>query len=62
MSNKPPPHNGDYDRAPNIKNLKRRGFINHRSTLGLRGLGLARVTSVLKKSFVAKTMESLPLV
>ena len=34
MINKPPPHNRDYDRDPNINT--RKGFINHRSTL-LRG-------------------------
>ena len=30
--NKPPPLNRDYNRDPNIKALKRRGFINHGST------------------------------
>ena len=33
MINKPPPLNRDYDRDPNIKALKRRGLINHGSTL-----------------------------
>ena len=33
MINKPPPLNRDYNRDPNIKALKRRGFINHGSTL-----------------------------
>ena len=28
MINKPPPHNRDYNRDPNIKALKRRGFFN----------------------------------
>ena len=36
MINKPPPLNGDYDRDPNIKALKGRGFINHGSTLLIR--------------------------
>ena len=31
--NKPPPLNMDYKRDPNIWALKRRGFINHGSTL-----------------------------
>ena len=35
MINKPPPLNRDYDRDPNIKALKRRGFLNHGSTLDL---------------------------
>ena len=34
--NKPPPLNRAYYRDLNIKAFKRRGFINHRSTLGLR--------------------------
>ena len=33
MKNKPPPLNRDYNRDPNIKALKRRGFVNHGSTL-----------------------------
>ena len=33
MINKPPPLNRDYDKGPNIEALKRRGFINHGSTL-----------------------------
>ena len=33
MINKPPPLNRDYSRDPNIKALKKRGFINHESTL-----------------------------
>ena len=33
MINKPPPFNRDYNRDPNIKALKGRGFINHGSTL-----------------------------
>ena len=33
--NKPPPLNRDYNRDPNIKALKTRGFINHGSTLFL---------------------------
>ena len=35
MTNNPPPLHRDYDRDPNIKALKRKGFINHGSTLGL---------------------------
>ena len=31
--NKPPPLNKDYHRDPNSKALKRKGFINHGSTL-----------------------------
>ena len=31
--NTPPPLSRDYDKDPNIKALKRRGLINHRSTL-----------------------------
>ena len=31
--NKPPPLNGDHNRAPEIKAIKRRGFINHGSKL-----------------------------
>ena len=34
MINKPPPLNRDYNKDPNTKALKRRGFINHGSTLG----------------------------
>ena len=34
MINEPPPLNRDNNRDPNIKALKRRGFINHGSTLG----------------------------
>ena len=33
MINKPPPLNRDFIRDPNIKALKRMGFINHGSTL-----------------------------
>ena len=33
MIHKPPPHNRDDNRDPNIKALKRKGFINHGSTL-----------------------------
>ena len=33
LINKPPPHNRDYNRDPNIKALKRRGFMNQGSTL-----------------------------
>ena len=33
MINKPPPLNRDDNKDPNIKALKRRGFINHGSTL-----------------------------
>ena len=33
MINEPPPLNRDYDRDPNIKSLKRRGFIKQGSTL-----------------------------
>ena len=33
MINEPPPLNREYNRDPNIKALKRRGFINHGSTL-----------------------------
>ena len=33
MINKPPPLKRDYNRDPYIKALKRRGFINHGSTL-----------------------------
>ena len=33
MINKPIPPNRDYSRDPNIKAFKRRGFINHGSTL-----------------------------
>ena len=33
MINKPPPLNRDYSRNPYIKPLKRRGYINHGSTL-----------------------------
>ena len=38
MINKPPPHNMGYNRDPDIKALKRRGFINHGSTLGFEWL------------------------
>ena len=31
MMNKPPPHNRDYNKDPNIQALKRKGFINHGS-------------------------------
>ena len=31
-----PPLNKDDNRDPNIKALKRRGFMNHGSTLGFR--------------------------
>ena len=31
--NEPPPVNRDHDRDPNIKTLKRRGLINHGSTV-----------------------------
>ena len=33
MINKPPPLNRDYDRDPNVYALKRRGVLNHVSTL-----------------------------
>ena len=33
LVNKPPPLNRDYNRDPNIQALKRRGFINHGSSL-----------------------------
>ena len=33
MINKPPALHRDYSRDPNIKALKRRGFISHGSTL-----------------------------
>ena len=32
VMNKPPPLNRDYNRDPNIKALKKRGFINHGSS------------------------------
>ena len=32
MIHNPPPLNGDYNKDPNMKALKRRGFINHGST------------------------------
>ena len=35
MINETPPLNRDYNRYPNIKALKRRGLINHESTLEL---------------------------
>ena len=34
LISKPPPLNREHNRDPNIKALKRRGFINHGSTLG----------------------------
>ena len=34
MINKPPPLNREYNMDPNMKALKRRGFINQGSTLG----------------------------
>ena len=39
LINKPPPSNRDYNRNPNIKALRKRGFINHGSTLLLPGSG-----------------------
>ena len=33
LMNKPPPQNREYNRDPNVKALKRRGCINHGSTL-----------------------------
>ena len=33
MINKPPPLDRDYNRDPNTKALKRRGFMNHGSTV-----------------------------
>ena len=33
MINELPPLNRDYDRDPNIKALRRKGFLNHGSTL-----------------------------
>ena len=36
MNNKPPPLDRDYKRNPNIKALKRKGFITQGSTLGLK--------------------------
>ena len=49
MINNPPPLNRDYSRDPNIKALKRRGFINHGSTLvwnlGQKCLGLRLCSS-----------------
>ena len=35
LINKPPPLNRDYKREPNTRALKRRGFMNHGSTLFL---------------------------
>ena len=40
MINKPPPLNRDDNRNPNIKALKRRGFINHGSTLDISSWGI----------------------
>ena len=34
LNNKPPPLNRYYNRDPNIKALKRRRFVNSRSTVG----------------------------
>ena len=49
LINKPPLLDRDYNTDPNIKALKRRGFINHGSTLGLRyrvsGNGPLQLTS-----------------
>ena len=50
MINKTPPLNRDYNRDPNMKALKRRGFINHGSTLsGLQGLGSVVLGSVYRR-------------
>ena len=38
LINKPPPLDRDYHRDPNIKALKRRGFINHGNHGVSRGL------------------------
>ena len=35
LINKPPALNRDYNGGPNTKAFKRRGFMNHGSTLGL---------------------------
>ena len=48
--NEPPPLNGDYNRDPNIKALKRRRLTNHGSTLGLEVYRL--------KGFLAKLFPS----
>ena len=39
MINKTPPRNRDYIRDPKIQARKRRGFINHWSTLGFGATG-----------------------
>ena len=39
MMNNPPPLNRDYKRDPNSKALRKKGFINHGSTLGFKVQG-----------------------
>ena len=43
MINKPPPPSRDYDKHPNIKAFKRRGFMNPGSTLRITGLCRDRI-------------------
>ena len=45
--NKPPPINRNCNKDPNFKALKRKGFINHESTLW--GLGSSFVTERVPK-------------
>ena len=59
LINKPLPLNGDYSKDPNIKALKRRGFINHGSTL--RALCVANPwPQALKPNPEPETLHPLP--
>ena len=49
MINNPPPLNGDYNRDSSTKALKRRGCINHGSTL--------RVSRVLSPNLIGETLN-----
>ena len=42
LNNKPPPLNRDYNRHPNIKTLRKEGFINDGSTLACLEGGIVR--------------------
>ena len=58
MIYKHPPLNRDYHRGPSIKALKRRGVVNHGSTLGLlafRDSGFWEVLGVSRKTLNPKT-------
>ena len=53
MINEPPPLNVSYNGDPDIKALKRKRFINHRSTLG--GSKISGLESLLGEFSITQT-------